>query len=196
MREVRISRQTYETKIELDLCLEGKGITQINTGIGFFDHMLTHIGKHSLIDLGVKAIGDLEVDCHHTVEDVGIVLGKALKQALGNKEGITRYGHSITPMEEALILCAVDLSGRPYVEIDTPFTTPLLGNFDTQMVEEFFRAVAIHSGMNIHIQVLRGKNTHHIIEAMCKAFARALKVAVAIDLSIEGVPSTKGLLEV
>lgn len=196
MREAVITRQTLETQIAINLCLDGKGETTIDTGIGFFDHMLTHIGKHSLMNVSIAAKGDLEVDCHHTVEDVGIVLGQALKMALGNKEQITRYGHSIVPMEEALILCAVDFSGRPYVEVDTPFTVPRVGDFDTEMVEEFFRAVGIHGGINLHIQVLRGKNNHHIIEGMCKAFARALKIAIALDLQSEGIPSTKGMLEV
>ncbi|MGL4345957.1 MAG: imidazoleglycerol-phosphate dehydratase HisB [Cellulosilyticaceae bacterium] len=196
MREALIKRQTNETQIELTLALEGKGQTTVQTGIGFFDHMLTHIGKHSQMNLSVAAKGDLEVDCHHTVEDVGIVLGQALKQALGNKEQITRYGHSIVPMEEALILCAIDLSGRPYIEIDTPFTMSRVGDFDTEMVEEFFRAVGTQGGINLHIQVLRGKNNHHIIEGMCKAFARALKMAIAIDPNSEGVLSTKGMLEV
>lgn len=195
MRVANINRQTYETQIEIILDLDGSGKVAIDTGVGFFDHMLTHIGKHSLIDLTVQAKGDLEIDCHHTVEDVGIVLGKALNQALGTKEGISRYGHAIIPMEEALILCSIDLSGRPFVDIDTPFTLGQLGNFDTEMVEEFFRAVSLHGGINLHIQVLRGKNTHHIIEGMSKAFARALREAVKKDAAIKGVPSTKGMME-
>ena len=144
MREAIINRQTLETSIEVYLNIDGKGTTEIDTGIGFFNHMLTHLGKHSLCDLKVKAVGDLQIDCHHTVEDVGIVLGKAFSEALGDKQGINRYGHAIVPMEEALILCAVDLSGRPYLDIDTPFTVPRLGDFDTEMVEEFFRALCIH----------------------------------------------------
>ncbi len=196
MREATLKRSTAETTIELSLNIDGEGKTNIATGIGFFDHMLTHIGKHSLSDLSVKAKGDLEVDCHHTVEDTGIVLGQALKTALGNKEGINRYGHAIVPMEEALILCAVDISGRPYVEIDTPFTVDRVGEFDTEMVEEFFRAVAIHAGLNLHIQVLKGKNNHHIIEGMCKAFAKALLDAMGFNSRVKGVPSTKGMLEV
>lgn len=196
MRTSSIQRDTAETKIELRLNLDGEGKTTIETGIGFFDHMLTHIGKHSLSDLTVKVQGDLEVDCHHTVEDTGIVLGQAIKEAIGNKEGINRYGEAIIPMDEALVLCAIDLSGRPYVDVDTPFTVDRVGEFDTEMVEEFFRAVAVHAGMNLHIQVLRGKNNHHIIEGMYKAFAKALLMAVTMNPRIKGVASTKGMLEV
>ncbi|MBP3887561.1 MAG: imidazoleglycerol-phosphate dehydratase HisB [Cellulosilyticum sp.] len=196
MRTASLQRDTAETKIKLRLNLDGEGKTTIQTGIGFFDHMLTHIGKHSLSDLEVEVDGDLEVDCHHSVEDAGIVLGQAIKEAVGNKEGINRYGQAIIPMDEALILCAIDLSGRPYVDVDTPFTVDRVGDFDTEMVEEFFRAVAINAGMNLHIQVLRGKNNHHIIEGMCKAFAKALLMAVTLNPRIKGVPSTKGMLEV
>lgn len=195
MRKAEIKRDTNETKIELSLDLDGEGTVDINTGIGFFDHMLIHIGKHSLSDLTVKAIGDLEVDCHHTVEDVGIVLGQAIKKALGTKEGINRYGQAIIPMDEALILCAIDLSGRPYIDVDTPFTADRIGEFDTEMVEEFFRAIGVNAGMNLHIQVLRGKNNHHIVEGMCKAFAKALLEAVTFNARIKGVASTKGMLE-
>ena len=196
MRSAQIKRDTAETKITLSLNIDGEGKTDIHTGIGFFGHMLTHIGKHSLSDLKVNAVGDIEIDCHHTVEDTGIVLGQAFKAALGNKEGINRYGHAIVPMDEALVLCAVDLSGRPYVDVDTPFTIDRLGDFDTEMVEEFFRAVAVHAGMNLHIQVIRGKNNHHIIEGMCKAFAKAMLDAMSFNPRIKGVPSTKGMLEV
>lgn len=196
MRTAEIKRITNETQIELSLDLDGEGDVSIQTGVGFFDHMLIHIGKHSLINLRIKAIGDTYIDCHHTVEDVGIVLGKAIKESLGGKEGISRYGHAIIPMEESLVLCAIDLSGRPFTVIDTPFTAQHLGGFDTEMVEEFFRAVSIHGGINLHIQVLRGKNTHHIIEGMSKAFARALREAIKYDPTIKGVPSTKGMMEV
>lgn len=196
MRTSNIERNTAETKIKLNLNLDGEGKTRIQTGIGFFDHMLTHIGKHSLSDLVVEVDGDLEVDCHHSVEDTGIVLGQAIKEAVGNKEGINRYGDAIIPMDEALILCAIDLSGRAYVDVDTPFTVERVGDFDTEMVEEFFRAVAVNAGMNLHIQVLRGKNNHHIIEGMCKAFAKALFKAVTLNPRIKGVASTKGMLEV
>lgn len=196
MRQSKIERKTAETSIYLQLNLEGEGKVQIDTGIGFFDHMLTHIGKHSLMDLIVKATGDLYIDSHHTVEDVGIAFGQALKEALGNKEGIERYGDCIVPMDEALILCALDFSGRSYLEIDTPFKSDKVGDFDTQMVEEFFRAVVVNAGMNLHIQVLKGKNDHHIIEGMCKAFAKALGRSISINPRIKGVLSTKGMLEV
>lgn len=196
MRSAKLKRDTFETQIEIELNIDGEGKTEIDTGVGFFDHMLTHIGKHSLSDLSVKAKGDIHIDCHHTVEDVGIALGKCLKEALGTKEGINRYGDAIVPMEEALILCAIDLSGRPFTVIDTPFTVPSLGNFDTEMVEEFFRALSIHGGINLHIQVLRGKNNHHIIEGMCKAFAKALMEAMMLNPRVKGIPSTKGMLEV
>lgn len=196
MRISNIQRETAETSISLSLNLDGEGKVLIQTGIGFFDHMLTHIGKHSLSDLEVKVKGDLEVDCHHTVEDTGIVLGQAIREAVGDKVGINRYGQAIIPMDEALILCAIDLSGRPYVDIDTPFTVDKVGTFDTEMVEEFFRAIAVNAGMNLHIEVLRGKNNHHMIEGMCKAFAKALLMAVTLNPRIKGVPSTKGMLEV
>ncbi len=196
MRTSTISRKTAETSICLSLNLDGEGAVDIQTGIGFFDHMLTHIGKHSLSDLKVHAQGDLEIDCHHTVEDTGIVLGQAIKEAVGQKEGINRYGHAMIPMDEALIVCAIDLSGRPYVDVDTPFTVDKIGEFDTEMVEEFFRAVAVNAGMNLHIEVRRGKNNHHMVEGMCKAFAKALLMAVTFNPRIKGVPSTKGMLEV
>lgn len=196
MRKVTLTRKTAETSICLSLDLEGEGKVESETGIGFFDHMLAHIGKHSFSDLKVEVKGDLEIDGHHTIEDTGIVLGQALKEALGSKEGINRYGHAIVPMDEALIVCAIDLSGRPYVDIDTPFTVEKVGAFETEMVEEFFRAVAVHAGMNLHIEVRRGKNNHHIIEGMCKAFAKALLMAVTLNPRVQGVLSTKGMLEV
>ncbi|MGL4738776.1 MAG: imidazoleglycerol-phosphate dehydratase HisB [Cellulosilyticaceae bacterium] len=195
MRYAQINRATLETQIELKLELDGCGETTIDTGIGFFNHMLTHIGRHSLCNLHVHAVGDLEVDCHHTVEDVGIVLGQALKEALGEKCGIARYGHSMIPMEEALVLCAIDCSGRPYSKVDACLTTNRVGDFDTEMVGEFFRAVAIHGGLNVHIKVLEGTNNHHMIEGMCKAFARALRMAITPDPRELKVPSTKGMLE-
>ena len=191
-----IERKTAETNVTIKLNLDGEGKVDIQTGIGFFDHMLTHIGKHSLMDLEIRATGDLYIDCHHTVEDVGIVLGQAIRMALGDKLGIERYGDRVVPMDEALILCALDLSGRAFLDIDTPFKSEKVGDFDTQMVEEFFRAVAVNSGMNLHIQVLKGRNDHHIIEGMCKAFAKALCQAVNYNLRMKGIPSTKGMLEV
>lgn len=196
MRTSTITRETAETSICLSINLDGEGKVSIQTGIGFFDHMLTHIGKHSLADLNVQVKGDLEIDCHHTVEDTGIVLGQGIREAVGSKEGINRYGHAVIPMDEALIECAIDLSGRAYIDIDTPFTVEKVGTFDTEMVEEFFRAVAINAGMNLHIEVRRGKNNHHIIEGMCKAFAKALLMATTFNPRIKGVLSTKGMLEV
>ncbi len=196
MRQAKKTRDTYETQITVQVTLEGTGKAQVTTGIGFFDHMLTHLAKHSLIDIELVAKGDLEVDGHHTVEDVGIVLGQALKEALGTRDGIARYGDCVIPMDEALVLCAIDLSGRPYLVMDTPFTSPMVGQFDTQLVEVFFSALAVHLGMNLHLQVLRGHNDHHIIEGMCKAVARALRQAVASDAKVQGVASTKGCLEV
>lgn len=195
VRISNIKRNTYETKITMELNVDGSGINDIDTGIGFFDHMLTHISKHGFMDLKVYADGDLDVDCHHTVEDVGIVLGKCLNEALGSKEGIKRYGHAIVPMDEALVLCAVDFSGRSLLCFDGEFTAPTLGTFDTEMVEEFFRAVSDNCGLNLHIKVLAGKNNHHIAEAMFKAFGKAVDMATAIDERINGVMSTKGMLE-
>lgn len=195
VRISNIKRNTYETKITMELNVDGSGINDIDTGIGFFDHMLTHISKHGFMDLKVYADGDLDVDCHHTVEDVGIVLGKCLNEALGSKEGIKRYGHAIVPMDEALVLCAVDFSGRALLCFDGEFTAPTLGTFDTEMVEEFFRAVSDNCGLNLHIKVLAGKNNHHIAEAMFKAFGKAVDMATAIDERINGVMSTKGMLE-
>lgn len=196
MRQSEIIRKTNETDITVRMDLDGKGDVTVYTGIGFFDHMLTHIGKHSLMNLEIEAKGDLEIDGHHTIEDVGIAFGQALSEAVGNKEGINRYGDRIVPMDEALILCALDLSGRAYLEIDTPFRSDKVGEFDTQMVEEFFRAIAVNAGINLHIQVLKGRNDHHIIEGMCKAFAKALMDAVTHNPRIIGVPSTKGTLGV
>ena len=195
MRTAQLQRDTYETKIKIKINSDGKGESHICTGIGFFDHMLTHVSKHGFLDLDLKAEGDLHVDCHHTIEDVGIVLGKAIAQALGDKKGIKRYGSFILPMEEALVVCALDISGRPYLGFDAEFSTQRLGTMDTQMVEEFFRALCLHGGLNLHIKVLAGTNDHHIAEAMFKAFAKALDIAVSYDERIKGVLSTKGMLE-
>ena len=195
MRTAQLQRDTYETKIHININLDGKGKSNIVTGIGFFDHMLTHVAKHGFLVFDLKAEGDLQVDCHHTIEDVGIVLGKAIAQALGEKKGIKRYGSFILPMEEALVICALDISGRPYLGFDASFSTERLGTMDTQMVEEFFRALCLHGGLNLHIKVLSGTNDHHIAEAMFKAFGKALDMAVAYDERIEGVLSTKGMLE-
>jgi imidazoleglycerol-phosphate dehydratase len=194
MRTASIERKTNETKIQLELNLDGSGFQQIHTGIGFFDHMLTQIARHGQFDLTIEATGDLEVDSHHTVEDVGIVLGQAIKKSLGDKCGITRYGNSYVPMDEALALVVIDLSGRAYLQYRAELAKGHLNNFDLEMVEEFFRAVAVQAEMNLHIHLLDGTNSHHCIEAIFKAFGRALATAVKIDERMKGVPSTKGVL--
>lgn len=194
-RKAEIKRDTFETKIKMSLNIDGKGKNNIKTGIGFFDHMLTHISKHGFFDLDVDVDGDLHVDCHHTIEDTGIVLGKCIADAIGDKKGIKRYGHSIVPMDETLVLCAVDISGRDLLCFDAEFSVPSIGDFDTEMVEEFFRAVCSNCGLNLHIKVLAGKNNHHIAEGIFKAFGRALDMATSIDERIDGVLSTKGMLE-
>lgn len=193
-RHAKINRKTSETDIELSLELDGKGEASADTGIGFFDHMLKSFAKHGLFDLNVKVSGDLHVDCHHTVEDTGIVLGAAIKKALGDKNSIRRYGYFLLPMDEALVMCAVDLSGRPYLVYDASFNAERVGYFDTETAKEFFYAVSYSAGMNLHIKEMYGENSHHIIEAMFKAFARALDEAVSIDPRVGGLPSTKGAL--
>lgn len=193
-RKAVITRNTSETQIELSLNLDGSGKAEIDTGIGFFDHMLNSFARHGLFDLKVKVTGDLYVDCHHTIEDTGIVLGQAIKEALGDKKSIKRYGSVILPMDEALVLCAIDLSGRPYLVFDGEFTTPNVGYFDTEMVKEFFYAISYSAGMNLHIRQMAGSNNHHIIEGMFKAFAKALDEAVMTDNRIKDVLSTKGTL--
>ncbi len=193
-RHAKINRKTSETDIELSLELDGKGEASADTGIGFFDHMLKSFAKHGLFDLNVKVSGDLHVDCHHTVEDTGIVLGAAIKKALGDKNSIRRYGSFLLPMDEALVMCAVDLSGRPYLVYDASFNAERVGYFDTETAKEFFYAVSYSAGMNLHIKEMYGENSHHIIEAMFKAFARALDEAVSIDPRVGGLPSTKGAL--
>lgn len=187
-------RKTKETDISLHLNLDGTGSSSIHTGIGFFDHMLDGFARHGLFDLKVNVAGDLAVDCHHTIEDTGIVLGNAIKEAVGDKKGIRRYGSCILPMDETLVLCAVDLSGRPYLVFDGEFTTDRVGYMDTEMVKEFFYAISYTSGMNLHIRVLSGGNNHHMIEAMFKAFAKALDQATIIDPRITDILSTKGSL--
>lgn len=187
-------RKTKETDITLSLYLDGTGKSEIHTGIGFFNHMLEGFSRHGFFDLDVKVDGDLEVDCHHTIEDTGIVLGSAIKEAVGDKKGIKRYGSCILPMDETLVLCAIDLSGRPYLAFDGEFTAPKVGDMDTEMVKEFFYAISYTAGMNLHMKVLSGGNNHHIIEAMFKAFARALDEATSIDPRIADVLSTKGSL--
>ena len=187
-------RKNKETDISLHLNLDGTGSSSIHTGIGFFDHMLDGFARHGLFDLKVNVAGDLAVDCHHTIEDTGIVLGNAIKEAVGDKKGIRRYGSCILPMDETLVLCAVDLSGRPYLVFDGEFTTDRVGYMDTEMVKEFFYAISYTAGMNLHIRVLSGGNNHHMIEAMFKAFAKALDQATVIDPRITDILSTKGSL--
>lgn len=194
MRTATITRKTSETDITVVLNLDGTGVSNVSTGIGFFDHMLKSFAKHGFFDLTVNVKGDLMVDCHHTIEDTGIVLGEAIKQAMGDKKSIKRYGSMLLPMDETLMLCAIDLSGRPYLRFNAEFTTDRVGYFDTEMVREFFYAVSYSAGMNLHIKQLDGENNHHIIEAMFKAFAKALDEAVSIDPRITDVLSTKGAL--
>lgn len=193
-RTASITRVTKETDIALTLGIDGSGKADIQTGIGFFDHMLNSFARHGFFDLDCKVKGDLYVDCHHTIEDTGIVLGEAIKKALGDKKGIRRYGSFLLPMDEALVMCALDLSGRPYLVFDAEFTTDRVGYFDTEMVKEFFYAVSYSAGMNLHIRQLSGSNNHHIIEAMFKAFAKALDEATGHDTRITDVLSTKGTL--
>ncbi len=187
-------RNTKETQIEITIDLDGTGKAEVNTGIGFFDHMLISFAKHGLFDLTVKVTGDLYVDCHHTIEDTGIALGVALRKALGEKKSIKRYGHMILPMDESLIMCALDLSGRPYLVFDVNFTVERVGYFDTEMVREFFHAITYTAGMNLHIKMLESGNNHHMIEGIFKAFAKAFDQATMIDDRIEDVLSTKGTL--
>ncbi len=194
MRYAEVARVTKETDISVRLDLDGSGKYDIDTGVGFFNHMLEGFARHGFFDLDLTCDGDLDVDCHHTVEDCGIVLGSAIAKALGDKEGIRRFGSCILPMDESLVLCAVDLSGRPYLVFDAPFTMERVGDLDTEMVKEFFYAVSYAAGMNLHLKVLTPGNHHHMIEAMFKAFARALADAAALDQRVEGVLSTKGSL--
>ena len=193
-RTAQIRRTTRETDIKCTLTIDGSGSGERDAGIGFFDHMLDGFARHGLFDLDLECQGDTYVDGHHTVEDCGIVLGEAVKEALGDKAGIRRFGHSFVPMDDALVLCAVDLSGRPYLSWDASFTADAIGSMDTQLAKEFFYAVSYSAGMNIHIKVISGENDHHIMEAMFKAFARALDMATVKDPRIEGVLSTKGSL--
>lgn len=190
-----IERKTNETDIKLELNLDGTGQTKIDTGIGFFDHMLNSFARHGFFDLKLSVKGDLYVDSHHTIEDTGIVLGQAIKKALGDKKGIKRYGQRILPMDETLMLCALDLSGRPYFSYDMSLTVDQVGYFDTEMVKEFFYAVSYSAGMNLHIKQLDGSNNHHLIEAAFKAFAKALDEATLVDVRMKDeVLSTKGTL--
>jgi imidazoleglycerol-phosphate dehydratase len=193
-RTAEISRQTKETKIRVSINLDGSGKTEAETGVGFFDHMLDLLGRHSLIDLTVQAEGDLQVDAHHTVEDVGIVLGQAIEKALADKRGIQRYGWAIVPMDECLAQAVIDLSGRPAFVYQANFLGPVIGTFPVELVREFFNAVAVNARMNLHISVPYGDNNHHIAEAIFKAVAKALRLAVSPDPRNNDVPSTKGTL--
>lgn len=193
-RSSSISRQTAETKIELKLNLDGTGLNHIHTGVGFLDHMLVLLARHALIDLDVRAVGDLQVDSHHTTEDVGICLGQAIHHCLGNKHGIRRYGHMILPMEETLVTSAVDFSGRPFLVFQAEMPSPKIGDFDSELVEDFWQGFASNAMCNLHILLIHGRNTHHIAEAIFKATARAIRIACEIDPRQTGVPSSKGVL--
>ncbi len=193
-RTSEVSRRTTETDVSVRLNLDGEGASQVSTGIHFFDHMLILMAKHGLFDLEVRCQGDLEVDGHHTVEDVGIALGQAFDRALGTKEGITRYGMAYVPMDEALGRAVVDYSGRPFLVCKVAFPAERVGELNTELVEEFFRALAVHGRMNLHIEILYGKNSHHMAEAMFKSAGRALSLAAARNPAVKGVPSTKGVL--
>jgi len=195
-RRAEIARETSETRIRLTLDLDGTGRADVSTGIGFLDHMLTALARHSMTDLTVRAEGDLHIDFHHTTEDVGIVLGQAIRRALGEKRGIRRYGQALVPMDEALAECAIDISGRPFLVWSATFARDKVGEMDTELFEEFFRALAMNSAMTVHLTQRAGTNAHHIAEGLFKAFARALRMAVEADPRAEGtIPSTKGMLE-
>jgi imidazoleglycerol-phosphate dehydratase len=195
MRQADISRNTLETKIRVALDLDGSGVSKLATGIGFFDHMLDQIARHGMIDLTVDAKGDLHIDGHHTVEDVGITIGQALAKALGDKKGLRRYGHAYVPLDEALSRVVVDLSGRPGLVFNVPFTRATIGEFDVDLVREFFQGLVNHANITVHIDALRGDNSHHQAETVFKAFARALRMAVEADPRAAGaIPSTKGSL--
>ena len=193
-RTASCTRTTKETDIDLTLNLDGTGKTQIDTGVGFFDHMLDGFARHGLYDLTVKVIGDLDVDCHHTIEDTGIVLGQAILEAIGDKAGIRRYGHFMLPMDETLALCAVDLSGRPYLRFQSEFTAERIGDMDTEMIKEFFYAVSYSAMMNIHLRILDGENSHHMAETLFKSFEKALDMATLPEPRIQEAWTTKGSL--
>ena len=194
MRKAEISRNTKETQIELALDLDGSGDGVIDTGIGFFDHMLELLKKHALIDLTVKAKGDIRVDYHHTVEDIGLVLGQAINQALGDRKGLTRYGFASIPMDEALCETSLDLGGRPFLVMQCPMKHMFVKDFEVKLVEEFFRAVSVESRANIHLRQIYGDEAHHVCEGLFKSFARALRMAKAIDPNEKGIPSSKGVI--
>ncbi|EAQ03404.1 imidazoleglycerol-phosphate dehydratase [Pseudooceanicola batsensis HTCC2597] len=195
MRSAKISRKTAETEIDVSLSLDGTGRYEMQTGVGFFDHMLDQLARHSLIDMDVRCKGDLHIDDHHTVEDCGIAIGQALTQALGDKRGIRRYGSCLLPMDDALVRAALDLSGRPFLVWNVALPTPKIGTFDTELVREFFQALATHGGITLHVDMLHGVNAHHIAEAAFKAVAQALRMAVETDpRKGDAIPSTKGSL--
>ncbi|MEL6203760.1 MAG: imidazoleglycerol-phosphate dehydratase HisB [Pseudomonadota bacterium] len=195
MRQASIDRTTAETKISVAIDLDGTGTYDVQTGVGFFDHMIDQLARHSLIDMTIRAEGDLHIDDHHTVEDTGIALGQALGQALGDKRGIRRYGACLLPMDDALVRAALDLSGRPFLVWNVPFAAPKIGTFDTELVREFFQALATHGGITLHVEALAGLNAHHVVEATFKAVARALREAVEPDpRKADAIPSTKGTL--
>lgn len=193
-RSCRIQRKTRETDVHLSLDLDGEGRWDLDTGVPFMDHMLSHVAKHGLFDLTITCEGDIEVDAHHSVEDMGIVLGQALGEALGDRAGISRYGHQILPMDEALVLVALDFSGRSLLVYDAPLPASRVGAFDTELVPEFLQALARHAGLTLHVKLLHGENTHHIIEAIFKALGRALRQAATRDPGRDDIPSTKGVL--
>jgi imidazoleglycerol-phosphate dehydratase len=195
MRQAEVSRNTLETRIRVALNLDGSGVSQLATGVGFFDHMLDQIARHGMIDLTVEAKGDLHIDAHHTVEDVGITVGQALAKAIGDKKGLRRYGHAYVPLDEALSRVVVDLSGRPGLVFNVPFTRAAIGDFDVDLIHEFFQGLVNHAAITVHIDALRGDNAHHQAETVFKAFARALRMAVELDpRAADLIPSTKGAL--
>lgn len=190
-----VTRKTRETDIAVDWNLDGSGQAEIATGVPFFDHMLDQIARHGLCDLRIKTVGDIEIDAHHTVEDTGIALGQALRKALGEAKGIRRYGSALVPFDETLAFAAIDVSGRSFLVFDAAFPREKVGEFDTELIQEFFRALAFNAGVTLHLKVHYGQNTHHMIEGLFKAFARALYDAAALDPRVQGVPSTKGTLQ-
>jgi imidazoleglycerol-phosphate dehydratase len=195
MRSATISRKTSETSIDVELNLDGTGVYAVSTGIGFLDHMLEQLSRHSLIDLKVKAVGDLHIDQHHTTEDTGIAIGEAVLKALGDKKGITRYGTAYAPMDETLTRCSLDISGRPWTVFKASFNSPRLGEWDTELIEHWFQSFATAAGITLHVENLYGTNNHHIVESCYKALARALRQAVEIDpRKADAIPSTKGML--
>ena len=194
MRTAEVTRNTKETQIRVKVNLDGKGVAKLSTGLPFLEHMLDQVARHGMIDLGVQAIGDLHIDAHHTVEDIGITFGQALRQAVGDKAGLTRYGHAYVPLDEALSRVVIDLSGRPGLEFHVDFTRAMIGTFDVDLTHEFFQGFVNHAFVTLHVDNLRGDNAHHQAETVFKAFARALRIAVSRDPRAAGIPSTKGTL--